>query len=51
MEAVIEGAGEIEIDGKAYPIKKGDFFLITNGAEYYKITGKLTIVESNPVEG
>lgn len=50
LESVIEGAGEIEIDGKVYTIKKGDFFLITNYAKDYKITGKLTIIESNPVE-
>ena len=50
LESVIEGAGEIEIDGKVYPIKKGDFFLITNYAKDYKITGKLTIIEANPVE-
>lgn len=50
LESVIEGAGEIEIDGKVYPIKKGDFFLITNDAKNYKVTGKLTIIEANPVE-
>ncbi|WP_311491929.1 mannose-6-phosphate isomerase, class I [uncultured Anaerococcus sp.] len=50
LESVIEGAGEIEIDGKTSPIKKGDFFLITNGAKNYKIRGKLTIIEANSVE-
>ena len=50
LESVIEGAGEIEIDGKVYPIKKGDFFLMTNYAKDYKITGKLTIIEANPME-
>ena len=49
LESVIEGAGEIEIDDKAYPIKKGDFFLITNAAKDYKIKGNLTIIEANPV--
>lgn len=50
LESVVDGSGEIEIDGKAYPIKKGDFFLMTNHAKDYKITGKLTIVEANPVQ-
>lgn len=50
LESVIEGTGEIEIDGKVYPIKKGDFFLMTNYAKDYKITGKLTIIEANPME-
>ncbi len=50
LESVIEGAGEIEIDGEVYPLKKGDFFIITNFAKDYKITGKLTIIEANPME-
>ena len=49
LESVVEGAGEIEIEAKTYPIKKGDFFLITNAAKEYKIKGNLTIIESNPV--
>lgn len=50
LESVIEGSGEIEIDGEVYHLKKGDFFIITNLAKDYKITGKLTIIEANPVE-
>lgn len=50
LESVIEGAGQIEIDGEVYPLKKGDFFIITNFAKDYKITGKLTIIEANPME-
>ena len=50
LESVIEGAGEIEIDGEVYSLKKGDFFIITNFAKDYKITGKLTIIEANPME-
>ena len=50
LESVIDGSGEIEVDGETYPIKKGDFFIITNLAYEYKIRGNLTIVESNPVE-
>lgn len=50
LESVIEGEGEIEIDGEVYPLKKGDFFIITNFAKDYKITGKLTIIEANPME-
>ncbi|WP_311481797.1 mannose-6-phosphate isomerase, class I [uncultured Anaerococcus sp.] len=49
LESVVEGSGEIEIEAKTYPIKKGDFFLITNAAKEYKIKGNLTIIESNPV--
>ena len=49
LEAVVDGKGQIEIGSEAYPIKKGDFFIITNEAKNYKISGDLTIVESNPV--
>ena len=50
LEAVVDGEGEIIIENEKYPIKKGDFFILTNLAKEYKFTGKLTIVESNPVE-
>ncbi|WP_296113871.1 mannose-6-phosphate isomerase, class I [uncultured Anaerococcus sp.] len=50
LETVVEGEGEIIIGKEAHPIKKGDFFIITNKADKYKIKGKLTIVESNPVD-
>ncbi len=47
MEAVIEGEGKIIIDKEEYPIKKGDFFILTNKCEDYRIEGKLSLVESN----
>lgn len=50
LEAVVEGEGEIIIEEEIYPIKKGDFFIITNKIQAYKFRGNLTIVESNPVE-
>ena len=48
LESVIEGEGEVTIENETYPIKKGDFFIITNKASEYKFKGNLTIVESNP---
>ena len=50
LETVVEGSGEITIESKSYPIKKGDFFIITNKATDYKFKGRITIVESNAVE-
>lgn len=47
MEAVIEGEGKLIIDKEEYPIKKGDFFILTNKCEDYRIEGKLSLVESN----
>lgn len=47
MESVIEGEGKLIIDKEEYPIKKGDFFILTNKCEDYRIEGKLSLVESN----
>lgn len=48
LESVVEGEGEIIIENESYPIKKGDFFIITNFTDAYKVKGNLTIIESNP---
>ena len=50
LESVVEGEGEIIIEDDIYPIKKGDFFIITSSANEYKFKGNLTIIEANPVE-
>ena len=50
LETVAQGEGKIIIENESYPIKKGDFFILTNKATTYKFEGKLTIVESNPLE-
>lgn len=50
LEAVVEGEGEIIIESESYPIKKGDFFILTSFVNEYKFKGSLTIIESNPVE-
>lgn len=47
LESVIKGEGEIIIDNKSYPIKKGDFFILTNYVGEYEIRGNLEIVESS----
>ena len=49
IEAVIDGAGELIVDGETYQIKKGDFFILTNLVSSYEFAGDLTIVESNVV--
>lgn len=46
LESVIGGEGEVLIDKETYPIKKGDFFIITNFAKAYSFRGNLEIVES-----
>ncbi|MGO3018065.1 MAG: type I phosphomannose isomerase catalytic subunit [Anaerococcus sp.] len=47
LESVIDGEGILIIDDKEYEIKKGDFFILTNECNNYKIKGQVTIVESN----
>lgn len=47
MEAVIDGGGVLIIDDKSYPIKKGDFFILTSFCDYYTIEGELSLVESS----
>lgn len=49
IEAVIDGAGELNVDGEEYQIKKGDFFILTNLVSSYEFVGNLKVIESNPV--
>ena len=47
LEAVIEGSGKLIVDEEIYPIKKGDFFILTNEVDDYYFDGEITLVESN----
>lgn len=47
LEAVIEGSGKLIVDEEIYPIKKGDFFILTNEVDDYYFDGDVTVVESN----
>lgn len=47
LEAVIEGSGKLIVDDEIYPIKKGDFFILTNEVDDYYFDGEITVVESN----
>lgn len=47
LEAVIEGSGNLIVDEEIYPIKKGDFFILTNEIDDYYFDGEITVVESN----
>ena len=47
LEAVIEGSGRLIVDDEIYPIKKGDFFILTNEVDDYYFDGDVTVVESN----
>ncbi|MDD7304993.1 MAG: class I mannose-6-phosphate isomerase [Peptoniphilaceae bacterium] len=47
LEAVTEGKGELILGEERYPIKKGDFFILTNLVDNFEIEGKVSLVESN----
>lgn len=47
LEAVIEGRGSLLVDDEVYELKKGDFFILTNEVDDYRIEGDLTVVEAN----
>jgi hypothetical protein len=46
VECVVEGDGELLIGEEKYPIKKGDFFILTKNTERFEFKGNLEIVES-----
>lgn len=46
LESVINGEGQLILDNEKYPIKKGDFFILTNYVKNYTFQGDLEIVES-----
>lgn len=46
LESVINGEGQLIVDNEKYPIKKGDFFILTNYVKDYTFQGDLEIVES-----
>lgn len=46
LEAVIEGSGKLIVENEEYPIKKGDFFVLTSFAKDYKFQGRLKIIET-----
>ena len=44
LVSVIDGEGEIIVNGQVFPIIKGDHFIIPATVEEYKITGKIELV-------
>ncbi len=46
--SVIEGSGEVKLDGATHPLKKGDHFIIPFGAGEFTIEGDLQLIVSHP---
>ncbi|MCS4488074.1 mannose-6-phosphate isomerase, class I [Streptococcus sciuri] len=48
--SVLEGMGQLTIEGEVYPIRKGDHFILPNDVNCWTITGKLELIVSHPNE-
>lgn len=48
--SVLEGQGQLVIEGTSHPIKKGNHFILPNDVNSWELTGELTLVVSHPNE-
>ena len=48
--SVLEGQGQLVIEGTRYPIKKGNHFIVPNDVNSWELTGELTLIVSHPNE-
>ena len=48
LVSVLDGQGEIRVDGQAYPLSKGDHFILPSDVTEWIFTGKLEMVVSHP---
>ncbi|MFD2750706.1 mannose-6-phosphate isomerase, class I [Virgibacillus siamensis] len=45
--SVITGSAEITVDGQAYPIEKGNHFILPNGVKEYELNGEAELIVSH----
>ena len=48
LMTVIEGAGDLVVDGKTYPLEKGTSCIIPSGVSEWTVQGELAIIASEP---
>ncbi len=48
--SVLEGQGQLVIEGTSYTIKKGNHFILPNDVNSWELTGELTLIVSHPNE-
>ena len=48
LASVLDGEGQLIIDEKSYPLRKGDHFILPNAVEQWIIDGHLQIMASHP---
>lgn len=46
LVSVIKGQGQLTVDGDAYPLQKGDHFLLPADVTAWTLTGELTMIAS-----
>lgn len=49
LVSVLDGKGQISVDGKLYPLEKGNHFILPSNVDSWALSGKLEIIASNPV--
>lgn len=50
LVSVLEGEGELEIEGQSVKIKKGNHFILPSTVENWRISGQLEMIASNPTK-
>ncbi|HHT7815120.1 TPA: mannose-6-phosphate isomerase, class I [Streptococcus suis] len=48
LVSVLAGQGEIRVDGQAYPLSKGDHFILPSDVAEWEFTGRLEMIASHP---
>lgn len=48
LVSVLDGSGELTVDGKNYPIKKGDHFVLPHDITEWTLDGELQLMASHP---
>lgn len=47
LVSVIDGSGQLTVNGKNYPLKKGDHFILTSQIETWQYQGNLSLIVSH----
>ena len=48
LVSVLEGIGELEVDGAVYPLEKGDHFILPSDITEWTLSGDLQLIVSHP---
>lgn len=48
LVSVLEGLGELEVDGQEYELSKGQHFILPSDVENWSLSGDLTLIVSHP---